>query len=148
VAWDWQRFWKGASKLLFTEGLETETVAIQITREEVRQYCKVIGEKNLIFYNPEAARKAGYADVVLPATYPVLFWKDIDVPWLEEAPSIIQSEQCFEYDEALVANETYVCQITLMKVRQKGKRQFLQHVLSIKRNGKLAATSYSTLVLV
>jgi len=148
VAWDWRRFWKDASKLLFTEGLETETVAIQITREEVRQFCKVIGEKNLIFYNPEEARKAGYADVVLPATYPVLFWKYIDVPWLEKAPSIIQSKQYFEYDEMLVADETYLCQIMLEKVRQKGNRQFLQHVLSIKRNGKLAATSYSTLVLV
>jgi len=72
-------FLKGASKLMFTEGLETDTVAIQITREEVHHYCKAIGEKNPIFHNPDAARKAGYSDVVLPAAYPVLFWKYIHI---------------------------------------------------------------------
>lgn len=148
MASDWQRFWKGASKLLFTEGLETDAVAIQIAREEVHHYCKAIGEENLIFHNSDAARKAGYADVVLPAAYPVLFWRYIHIPWLEGASSIIQSEQHFEYDEPLVANETYICQIMLTRMRQKGKRQFLQHVLSIKRNDRTAATSSSTLVLV
>lgn len=132
---------------MLAKGLKTESVIIRVTREEIRRYCEVIGETNNIFFKLESAKNAGFTDLVLPVTYPMLFWKYIDVPWLKSQISIIQGEQSFEYNEALVANKDYVCQITLVKVRQRGRKKFLQHELCISHNGKLIATSNTTLVL-
>ncbi|QGS69134.1 hypothetical protein CV093_14590 [Oceanobacillus sp. 143] len=56
-------------------GFITDTVAINVTREHVRKYAEAIGEENPIFHSLEAARNAGYANLVLPATYPTLFWQ-------------------------------------------------------------------------
>lgn len=131
---------------MIKEGYVTDTVAITVTRDNIRHYCEAIGEENPIFHNLEAARNAGYADLVLPATYPTLFWQSINIPWLANQSPMIQTEQKFEYREALTANQAYTCQITVLKVRQKGNKQFSTHELRMNLHGKTVATSNTILM--
>ncbi|WP_077328799.1 FAS1-like dehydratase domain-containing protein [Virgibacillus siamensis] len=131
---------------MITEGLVTEKVDIMITREMIRTYCNAIGETNAIYHSTKAAKAAGYTDLVIPPAYPTLFWQDINIPWLSNQSSIIQSSQTFDYQEPLTANMTYTCFIKLTKVRTSGNKQFLQHKLYITYNHTTAATSITTLV--
>ena len=132
---------------MIKEGFTTDTVAINVTRDDIRHYAKAIGEENPIFHVLQAAQDAGFDDLVLPVTYPTLFWKRIDIPWLEDQSPVIQTDQEFEYEEALVANQMYICQITVLKVRQKGKKLFSKHELRINQDWKIIATSNTTLML-
>lgn len=128
-------------------GSTTDAVAIYVTRDDIHRYAKAIGEENPIFHNLEAAQKAGYNDIVLAATYPTLFWQILDIPWFKNQSTMIQTEQEFEYEEVLVANQLYICQVTIIKVQKKGRKQFSKHELSINLDGKTIATSHTTILL-
>ena len=102
-------------------GSTTDAVAIYVTRDDIHRYAKAIGEENPIFHDLEVAQNAGYNDIVLPATYPTLFWQILDIPWFKNQSTVIQTEQEFEYEEVLVANQVYICQVTIIKSTKKRK---------------------------
>ncbi|HLR79660.1 MAG TPA: MaoC family dehydratase N-terminal domain-containing protein [Bacillota bacterium] len=124
----------------------TEPVSILVTRQEVSDYCQAIGEKNPLFYDIRTAQAAGYADIVLPLTYPILFWKHIHIPWLAHTRPLIHREQTFTYKGSLLANETYTCLIALTDIRKRKNKQYLRHELMIAKHEETIATSETTLV--
>lgn len=127
-------------------GAKTKLVPIQVTRTEIQEFCQVIMETNQIYHDTTIAMKAGYEDIPLPPTYPALFWQRIELPWLQNNLSTIQSEQAFSYKNALIANKTYHCQIELQKLRTRENQQFLFHRLSIYDGKELAVTSDTTML--
>ncbi|HEX2912056.1 MAG TPA: MaoC family dehydratase N-terminal domain-containing protein [Chloroflexia bacterium] len=46
---------------------------VEVSRAKVRELAMALGDKNPIYYDVEAARKAGYPDLPLPPTFPTLF---------------------------------------------------------------------------
>jgi acyl dehydratase len=44
-----------------------------VGREKIREYAAAVGETNLLHYDVEAARAAGYADVVAPPMFAVVY---------------------------------------------------------------------------
>jgi acyl dehydratase len=44
-----------------------------VGREKVREFASAVGETNPLYFDPEAARQAGYADVVAPPMFAVVF---------------------------------------------------------------------------
>jgi acyl dehydratase len=44
-----------------------------VGREKVREYAAAVGEKNPLHFDPGAAREAGYADVVAPPMFAVIY---------------------------------------------------------------------------
>jgi acyl dehydratase len=48
-------------------------VGYAVGREKVREFASAVGEENELYYNPEAARSAGYADVVAPPMFAVVY---------------------------------------------------------------------------
>lgn len=137
-------------------GSKTEIIPIRVTREEIQTYVKAIGEKNKIFYALDSAKEDGFSDIVIPPTYPTLLWQLIEIPWLQTVKSIIQTEQKFKYNEILIANVTYACQIILLKVRNRGNKQFLKLRLEIRNyneygmniENEALAISDTTIVLI
>ncbi|WP_194165606.1 MaoC family dehydratase N-terminal domain-containing protein [Oceanobacillus sp. CFH 90083] len=128
-------------------GTTTEWISTKVTRKEVQEFCTVIGEENLLYQNITVAKEAGYADIPLPPTYPILFWQSIELPWLTDDFTMLQSDQSFSYEHTLIANKTYHCQIQLQKLRTQSNQQFIVHRLSIDDGDGLAATSDTTMVL-
>ena len=129
------------------EGRNTDSVFITVTRENVRNYCHIIEEENQVFHDLNMAENAGYLDLPVPTTYPTLFWQYIETPWLTDQASIIQTEQNFIYKQPLIANITYACHITLLKVRNRGNKQFLKQRLYIQQAETVIATSDTTIIL-
>lgn len=48
-------------------------VTYAVGREKVREYALAVGETNPLHLDPEAARAAGYADVVAPPMFAVVY---------------------------------------------------------------------------
>ena len=128
-------------------GATTEWISIKVTSREIQQFCRVIDEENLIYYDKNAAKEAGYPDIPLPPTYPILFWKSIEFPWLTDTFTMIQSDQSFSYKQTLITNKIYQCQIKLKKLRTRGNQQFIVHRLSIYDGNTLAAESDTAMML-
>src|ERR671937_856257 len=54
-------------------GKEYPAAIYAVGREKVREYAAAVGETNPIHFEPEAARAAGYADVVAPPMFAVVY---------------------------------------------------------------------------
>ena len=54
-------------------GKQYDPVVYAGGREKIREYAAAVGETNPIHHDPEAAREAGYADVVAPPMFAVVY---------------------------------------------------------------------------
>lgn len=50
-------------------GFEAPPITVEIERGRLRLFCKAIGETGSVFTDPEAARAAGYRDIIAPPTF-------------------------------------------------------------------------------
>ena len=81
---------------------------LRVERGKIREYALVLGLQDPVHTDPEAARAAGYPDVVAPPTFVRQFWHenpDNDpMPHLGYDPKRrLHGEQEFEYLKPLVA---------------------------------------------
>jgi len=54
-------------------GKTYEPVIYAVGREKIREYARAVGETNAVHLEPEAARAAGFTDVVAPPMFAVVF---------------------------------------------------------------------------
>jgi acyl dehydratase len=54
-------------------GKSYEPVLYAVGREKIREYASAVGETNPLHHDLEAAREAGYADVVAPPMFAVVY---------------------------------------------------------------------------
>lgn len=111
-------------------GDRTEVVPIIVKREDVFAFVKALGDNQQIFYDVEAAKTAGFNDILLPLTYPTIFWQSIPIPWLDNQ-TIVQVDQAFHYQRPLTANTEYDCYIELKNIQKLRNHIFLKHCLFI-----------------
>ncbi|WP_236789540.1 MaoC family dehydratase N-terminal domain-containing protein [Amycolatopsis sp. GM8] len=45
------------------------TSIYEVAREKIREFAESIGDEHPVYYDPEAARAAGYRDVIAPPTF-------------------------------------------------------------------------------
>ena len=48
------------------------TATYQVGREKIREFAEAIGDDNALYRDPDAARAAGYADLVAPPTFTMI----------------------------------------------------------------------------
>ena len=82
-----------------------------VGREKVREYAHAVGETNQLYLNVEAARAAGYVDVVAPPMFavvyqgraitPALFDPDVGIDF----PRMLHGGQEFRWGELVVAGD-------------------------------------------
>ena len=126
-------------------GEKTAVTNIVVNRTTALQYCEAIQENHPLCTDLEAAKASGFSDLLLPVTYPSLFWQQIKIPWLNEVQFSILLSQSFHYQKRLVAHTTYKCQIKLVKLRKRSTTQWIEHLLHIYQNDEEIATSGITL---
>jgi acyl dehydratase len=54
-------------------GKTYDPVVYAVGREKIREYARAVGETNPVYLDVEAARAAGYADVVAPPMFAVVY---------------------------------------------------------------------------
>jgi acyl dehydratase len=101
-----------------------------VGREKVREYAHAVGETNLLYLNVEAAREAGYADVVAPPMFavvyagrsitPALFDPEVGIDFAR----MLHGGQEFRWGPVVVAGDEIDTTTTVKDISQRGGMNF------------------------
>lgn len=125
----------------------------QVGREKVREFARAIGESSPLCSDIDAARAAGYSDVVAPPTFAIVismeagrqaaFDPDLGLDYTR----VVHGEQTFEYARPIVAGDELVCTASIHAIREAAGNDILTTRADITTiSGEHVCTTYSVLV--
>lgn len=125
-----------------------------VGREKVREFAKAVFATSPISFDVDAARDAGYEDVVAPPTFPVVVQEKTLAQLLadEEAnidfARVVHGEQRFEYSRPIEAGDELIAQLTVTSVKALGGNSMVTAQTRITDvEGEHVVTATSTLVV-
>jgi len=126
----------------------------QVGREKIREFARAIGLSAAEHLDPEAARAIGYADVVAPPTFPIVFTMATSHAQIVEDPElgidysrVVHGDQKFVYTRPIVAGDTLVCVNSIEEITTRGGHDFLTtRSLVSTTEGELVVTVLAKLV--
>ena len=111
-------------------GKTYEPVIYAVGREKVREYARAVGETNPLHLDVDAARAAGYADVVAPPTFAAVYSKGLTgSPVLDPALELnfammVHGAQEFEWGPLVVAGDEITTRTTVKDIYERDSRGF------------------------
>jgi len=130
------------------------TAPYLVGREKVREFARAVLSEAPLHHDPEAARAAGYADVVAPPTFAIVV-QDATLQQLladEEAAvdfsRVVHGDQRFSYTRPIVAGDELTGVMTVTSVKQLGGNSMVTSSTKISdASGAHVVTAISTLVV-
>ncbi len=125
-----------------------------VGREKVREFSRAVFATNPINLDPEAARAAGYADVVAPPTFAVVLQEATLAQLLAEPDAgidfsrVVHGDQRFSFSRPIVAGDELTATLTVASVKTLGGHAMVtaeSHVVD--SDGNHVVTATSTLVV-
>jgi acyl dehydratase len=105
-------------------------VTYAVGREKIREYASAVGETNPVYFDVDAARVAGYDDVVAPPMFavvyagrsitPALFDPDVGISFA----NMLHAGQEFEWGPLVVAGDEISTTTTVAEIEERGGMQF------------------------
>jgi acyl dehydratase len=101
-----------------------------VGREKIREYAAAVGERNPIHLDHRAARDAGYADVVAPPMFAVVFASRAMMPGLFDPEvgidfaHLVHGSQEFRWGPLVVAGDEITSTTTLTDVSERAGLEF------------------------
>lgn len=124
-----------------------------VGREKIRDFARAIRSSNPLHVDVDAARAAGFADVVAPTTFTsVMQGKAIltmlDTPGIGLTPSrVVHGSEKIEHHRPIVAGDDLATTLTITDVTERAGSEFLTAVFEIRdASGASVATITSTLL--
>ncbi len=125
-----------------------------VGREKIREYAYAVGERNPIHLDPEAARRAGFADVVappmfavvfaIPATTAPLFDPEVGVDFAH----MVHGGQEFRWGPLVLAGDEISTTATVKEITQRGGLGFyVFETVSTNQRGETVCTGIWTNVV-
>ena len=115
---------------------------IHLSAETIAQYAESI----------ESPLQTANGELIAPATMPIIFWEEFDIPWLPVNEPLIHGSQQFTYEAPLTAGMTIDCELSLHKVEKKDGRQgnltLYTHSLVCTSENNLIVTAETVLISV
>jgi acyl dehydratase len=109
-------------------------VTYAVGREKVREYAWAVGETNPLYVDVDAARAAGYADVVAPPMFAVVYAGRAITPALFDPevgidfPNMLHAGQEFEWGPVVVAGDEITTVTSVADISQRGGMGFYEIV--------------------
>ena len=130
------------------------TEPYQVGREKIREFARAIGATDPEYLDPEAARALGYADVVAPPTFPIIFTMASSHRQIVEDPElgidysrVVHGDQRFAYRRPIVAGDALVCVNTVEEITSRGGHDFMTTRSDVSTEaGELVVTVWAKLV--
>lgn len=91
--------------------MKSKRVSVTITEKMVESYEAIFGKQNQ-----------------LPPTFPMLFYKYIEMPWEYEAEPIHRKQKCVCYSQLMIG-ESYECEVLLDRKVRRGMNTFYTQTL-------------------
>ncbi len=125
-----------------------------VGREKVREFSRAVFATNPVHHDPEAARAAGYDDVVAPPTFAVVVQEATLAQLLAEPDAgidfsrVVHGEQSFTYDRPIVAGDELTATLTVTSVKTLGGNAMVTARSTMNdAAGEHVVTATSTLVV-
>ena len=102
----------------------------EVGREKIREYANAVGESNPVHHDPEAARQAGFRNVVAPPMFCVVYSAGAMAPAILDPElginlmMMVHGSQEFEWDEPVVAGDTITTEARLKDIFEKNGMKF------------------------
>ena len=130
------------------------TAPYLVGREKVREFARAVLSEAALHHEPEAARAAGYSDVVAPPTFAIVV-QDATLQQLlsdEEAAvdfsRVVHGDQRFTYSRPIVAGDELTGVMTVTSVKQLGGNSMVTSSTEVSdATGAHVVTAISTLVV-
>jgi acyl dehydratase len=119
----------------------------EVGREKIREYANAVGETNAVHYDRDAARKAGFRNVVAPPMFCVVYSAGAMGPAILDPQlginlmMMVHGSQEFEWDEPVVAGDTITTATRVRDIYEKnGMKFFVFESVSKNQDGKTTVT--------
>jgi acyl dehydratase len=130
------------------------TAPYLVGREKIREFSRAVLATNPINTDVEAARAAGYADIVAPPTFPVVI-QELTLSQLLAEPDggidfsrVVHGEQNFRFERPIVAGDELTATLRVASVKTLGGNAMVSAESAITDpSGALVVTAVSTLVV-
>ncbi|NUP83452.1 MAG: MaoC family dehydratase [Nonomuraea sp.] len=125
----------------------------EVSRVKIREFAAAIGDNNPVYRDKEAARAAGYPDVIAPPTFPIVFSLQaggealVDPELGLNFAMVVHGEQRFEYVRPICAGDELVTTATITDIKSAGRNELLtirSDVTTVA--GEPVCTTYNTIV--
>ena len=128
-------------------GKTYEPKTYAVGREKVREYAAAVGEVNPLHLDVEAARAAGYADVVAPPMFAVVYSAPAMAPAVLDPEvgmnfaMMVHGGQEFVWGEPVVAGDEITTTASVKDISERDGRGFyVFETVSTNQNGDTVAT--------
>jgi acyl dehydratase len=125
-----------------------------VGREKVREFARAVFASSPLNSDPDAARAAGYRDVVAPPTFAVVVQEQSLAQLLADPDAgidfsrVVHGDQRFSYSRPIVAGDELVATLTVTSVKSLGGHSMVTAASSIAdATGAHVVTATSTLVV-
>jgi acyl dehydratase len=123
-------------------GKTYEPVLYAVGREKVKEYARAVGETNPVHLDLQAARAAGFADVVAPPMFAVVYsapsiGPPIFDPEIElNFPLMVHGGQEFEWGPVVVAGDEITTTTTVKDISERdGRGYYVFESISTNQDG-------------
>jgi acyl dehydratase len=105
-------------------------VVYAVGREKIKEYAAAVGETNPIHLDPEAARGAGYGDVVAPPMFAVVYSAPAMGPAIMDPevginlPAMVHGGQEFAWGRPVVAGDEITTTASVKEIYERDGRGF------------------------
>lgn len=130
------------------------TAPYLVGREKVREFSRAVFATSPLHHEPEAARAAGYADVVAPPTFAVVVQEHALAQLLADPDAgidftrVVHGDQRFTSTRAIVAGDLLTATLTVSSVKTLGAHSMVTAESVITdEGGAHVVTAISTLVI-
>jgi acyl dehydratase len=111
-------------------GKSYPAITYAVGREKVREFASAVGETNPLYFDVEAARRAGYEDVVAPPMFavvyagrsvgPAVFDPDVGINFA----MMVHGAQEFEWGPVVVAGDEIETTASVKDISERGGMEF------------------------
>ena len=120
--------------------------AYLVGREKIREYAAAVGEQHPICHDVEAARAAGFADLVAPPMFAAVYcWRALTPVVLDpelgvDFARLVHGGQEFRWHEPVVAGDEIITEAALKeKAERAGLGYFTFTTRSVNQRGELVS---------
>jgi acyl dehydratase len=135
-------------------GKRYEPTTYAVGREKIREYARAVGETDPVYLDVQAARDAGYADVVAPPMFavvysapsvgPPIFDPDLEINF----PMMVHGGQEFEWGVPVVAGDEITTTASVKEISERDGRGYyvFESVSNNQRGEQVARGTWTQIV--
>jgi acyl dehydratase len=124
----------------------SRTDAYVVGREKIREYADAVGEQSPLFHDVEAARAAGYADLVAPPMFAAVYsWRAMGPAVLDpevglDFSRLVHGGQDFTWHEPVVAGDEITTEVAFVdQVKRADMTVYTFSSRSVNQRGELVS---------